>query len=197
MNLGDIIVIYTKAEKGLRLIIESIIIFFIAYIFTVILSFSKLSFLAYVSLGLNLLATILQLVGVVFCGISGSKYFKQALILLIVSVIFGIFQTIFYLFKFGYIFGALSEFASIFITGRIVKGCGEVSKSIKVKKLSKFVMLTSLISVIISVVMYIFLMFKIENDILYQILSFFVLSLKTIHFLFYIPLLFFSYKTIK
>ncbi|MCQ2792984.1 MAG: hypothetical protein MJ221_00990 [Bacilli bacterium] len=146
-----------------------------------------------------LAASLLTLIGLIYCGLSKSKYFRMAFILLIISIIASS-LTLIPISPISTICSAVAQLSSIFIKSRIVKGCGEVSRSNKVKKLSFFVILSAWITTGLKIAIALLNyneQFAANIPLLLTILSSSLITINFIHSVTFIVLLVSSYKTVK
>ena len=106
-----------------------------------------------------LVASILELIGLVMLGTSGSVNFKKALWVIVASLIASILIVIFATVNLPVVvlivsvFVVLINIAYIFF---VIKGCGEVSSSPKVKSFAKFIYLLALVALVCSILIAIF-----------------------------------------
>lgn len=193
---------YNLVKRGLKLFIVSIICLFIS---NVISSFKYLPkdqtvlFITIPSFLFVLAASLLTLIGLIYCGLSKSKYFRMAFILLIISIIASS-LTLIPISPISTICSAVAQLSSIFIKSRIVKGCGEVSRSNKVKKLSFFVILSAWITTGLKIAIALLNyneQFAANIPLLLTILSSSLITINFIHSVTFIVLLVSSYKTVK
>lgn len=193
---------YNLVKRGLKLFIVSVICLFIS---NVIGSFKYLPkdqtvlFITIPSFLFVLAAALLTLIGLVYCGLSKSKYFRMAFILLIISSAASLLSIMPFPLA-SAIFSAIAQLAAIFIKSRIIKGCGEVSRSNEVKKLSFFVILSAWITTGLKIAIALLNyneQFAANIPLLLTILSSSLITINFIHSVTFIVLLVSSYKTVK
>lgn len=143
---------YNRVKNGLTLTVIGLLFEIIGAIFAIIAAYE--SSLANVDSVLSTIAAVVEIVGLIFLGISGSKYFRKAFITVIASIILALLSLIFTSLKWGPANSIVSVaicVAELAFTFYMISGCGEVSTSSLVKSLSKFVYLLTVASILCSI----------------------------------------------
>lgn len=190
-------IIHNRVKRGLFLIILDGILLIAAALFNFLFDYSNINLFGFIYIILSIASNVFGLVGLIYCTRSGSTKFKKSGIFKLIALGVSILSIALPKTQFSVLFNLANDICNIFFVSFFIKGCGEVSYSLKVKKLQKFVSYSRLCATLFNFGPTLMRVFNYSNPIMFSIFSSIVFITRFLHQIAFIILVIAAYKTIK
>lgn len=188
---------WLNIKNGLRLMLYSVMILLVANIFEMVSDITDIRAFSWLYRSFEIGGDVLAILGSLACAKSDSpklkKSSKMCMVVLVCSILAIAIPTAP---KFTALISLIAEIGRIFFISNFIKGCGEVTRSPEVRKLSKFTSLSRTSASVLKVVPTVFKFFNVA-PVLTVIFAIAVFVIRLLHHIAFGILIVAAYRTVE